>query len=356
MLGISIYLTHSSMEEQESYIKKMRQLGFDSIFTSLHIPEDDPENYKDRLAKLGKLALSYNMELFADISPKSLGYLGYSFENAHQLQAWGLTGLRVDYGVTDETIARLSNQMKIALNASTITHENMEILRENGADFSSIEAWHNYYPRPETGLSMKDFNEKNRFLRNERIRVMAFIPGDGEKRAPLFKGLPTIEDHRNRSTFSAYLEFLDNQWIDKILIGDPSISQSSEKQFAEYKNNTILLRATCYSDNGELKERLQEKQTNRPDAARDVIRSAESRQYGLVGDFPVKPEHMIERTEGSITIDNEEYGRYQGEIQITKRTLPADEKVNVIGQVIEEDRFLLPFIKGGAAFQIEWID
>ncbi|WP_085991620.1 DUF871 domain-containing protein [Oceanobacillus senegalensis] len=356
MLGISIYLTNQSMEEQESYIQKMRQLGFDNVFTSLHIPEDNSKNYKERLADLGKLTQLYNMELFADISPKSLGYLGYTFKNVHQLQEWGVTGLRVDYGIADETIAELSKQINIALNASTITHENMKRLRKYDADFSSIEAWHNYYPRPETGLSLEDFNEKNRFLKNEGVNVMAFIPGDGEKRGPLFQGLPTIEAHRNRSTFSSYLEFLNNKWVDKVLISDPSISKSSEKQFAKYEHDTILLRALCYSDNKTSKERLRVKQTNRLDAARDVIRSAESRQYGLIGDFPIKPDHTIERKEGSITVDNEKYGRYQGEIQITKRPLPADEKVNVIGRVIDEDRFLLPFIKGGMAFQIEWID
>ncbi|SES91739.1 hypothetical protein SAMN05421676_102107 [Salinibacillus kushneri] len=356
MLGVSIYLSNHSVTEQESYIQSMSKLGFTSIFTSLHIPEDNPETYKKGLVDLGKLAKTYDMELFADISPKSLDYLGFPWDNAHHLKEWGLTGLRVDYGISDETIAALSNKMKVALNASTITHENMEALRKNGTDFSRIEAWHNYYPRPETGLSIKDFNEKNKFLKAEGLTVMAFIPGDGEQRGPVYQGLPTIEAHRNRSSFSSFMEFHHNQWVDKILIGDPSINEDSKRQFADYRNQVVRLRAKPYTTQEDIKNQLQEKQTNRLDPARDVIRSAESRQYGLIGHFPVQANHTGERTEGSITIDNEKYGRYQGEIQITKRNLPADEKVNVIGRVIPEDRYLLPYIKGGVAFKMEWTE
>lgn len=355
MLGISIYLSNQSITEQETYIKKMNQLGFSSIFTSLHIPEDDPNMYKERLLALGKLAIKYNMELICDISPKSLNYLRFSWENAHELKNFGITGLRVDYGVAVETIAKLSNQMAIALNASTITQQDIEQLRNHGANFTSIEAWHNYYPRPETGLALEDFNEKNRWLKSEGIKVMAFIPGDGEKRGPLFEGLPTIEEQRRQSTFSSFLEFESNKWVDKILIGDPSISEASMKQFAKYKEGIVLLRADYFGGDEYIYDRLETKQTNRQDAARDVIRSTESRQYGLTGDYPVKPENTIARKAGSITIDNEKYGRYQGEIQITKRNLPADDKVNVIGLVIKEDRAILPYIKGGMSFQIEWV-
>nr|WP_257785805.1 DUF871 domain-containing protein [Planococcus halocryophilus] len=80
----------------------------------------------------------------------------------------------------------------------------------------------------------------------------------------------------------------------------------------------------------------------------------ESRQYGLIGTHLLKPENTIIRIKGSITVDNERYGRYRGELQITKRDLPADDKVNVIGKVIEEDLALLTSIKGGVKFQIEW--
>ena len=35
--------------------KKMKALGFDGIFTSLHIPEDDTSLYRQRLTDLGAM-------------------------------------------------------------------------------------------------------------------------------------------------------------------------------------------------------------------------------------------------------------------------------------------------------------
>lgn len=69
--------------------------------------------------------------------------------------------------------------------------------------------------------------------------------------------------------------------------------------------------------------------------------------------FGVGGSSTTERKTGSITIDNQLYGRYQGEIQIVKKDLCADTKVNVVGHVIETDLPLLSLIHGGDAFQIK---
>lgn len=53
-----------------------------------------------------------------------------------------------------------------------------------------------------------------------------------------------------------------------------------------------------------------------------------------------------------ITMDNDLYGRYRGEVQITLNDLPADERVNVIGKVIPEDILLLSFIKPGQGIKL----
>ncbi|MBM4761138.1 MupG family TIM beta-alpha barrel fold protein [Bacillus sp. B15-48] len=354
MLGFSIFLTNPIAEEQKNYIETMSGNGFKSIFTSLHIPEEDPTAYKERLQELGALAIKNDLELMADISPQSLGHLGFTWENAEGLLQWGVTGLRVDYGVSEETIAALSRKMKIALNASTLTKESVEQLKQSGIVMEQTEAWHNYYPRPETGLDRDGFNEMNRWLKEEGISVMAFIPGDGQKRGPLYEGLPTLEDHRGETTFVAFLDFEQNQWVDKILIGDPSLCEGSFQQFLAYQRGVIQLRAHCFTEDASLQERCSQVQTNRQDAARDVIRSVESRQYGLPGHHTLRPQHTVDRPIGSITIDNEKYGRYQGEMQVTKRFLAADEKVNVIGRIVDEDLPLLKYVTGGQKFEVKF--
>ena len=62
---------------------------------------------------------------------------------------------------------------------------------------------------------------------------------------------------------------------------------------------------------------------------------------------PVFPVNTTNRGIGSITMNNNGYGRYRGEVQITLCDLPADERVNVIGQVVEEDWLLLSYLKPG---------
>lgn len=354
MLGISVYLGSESISGLESYIQKVRDFGFTSIFTSLHIPEDDPALYKKKLRELGMLALKYEMELMADISPHSLGHLGFSWDDAEGLLEWGVSGLRVDYGIAEDVIVWLSTKMKVALNASTLTREGLDRLKRAGLKLQSVEAWHNFYPRRETGLDAEEFTKVNRWIKAEGITVMAFIPGDDQLRGPLYEGLPTLEDHREMSPFVSYIDLVENRCVHKVLVGDLTLAEDTLHQFAAYKDGVMMLRAEHAVNNKSLLKSLETVQTNRRDSARDCIRSIESRRFGLIEARQIPAFNTVERPIGSITVDNENYGRYEGEIQITKRDLPADEKVNVIGRIIKKDRVLLRNIRGGAKFQIKW--
>ena len=101
------------------------------------------------------------LELMVDISGEALERAGFSLEDLTPLKAIGVTGLRMDYHISNQQIADWSHQLKISLNASTITPKDIDELKEAEADFSQIEAWHNYYPRPETGLD-KEWYQNSR--------------------------------------------------------------------------------------------------------------------------------------------------------------------------------------------------
>ena len=110
MKGLAVYLSEPLTDEVKVTIGKMQTIGFKSIFTSLHIPEDDPAFYTERLRNLGELAGELEMELVADIAPTSLAALGKTWEDAGTLTGWGVTGLRVDYGVTPKQVANSQNR------------------------------------------------------------------------------------------------------------------------------------------------------------------------------------------------------------------------------------------------------
>lgn len=352
MLGVSIYLGKQSETEQADYLQTMSKAGFTSIFTSLHIPEDNPEMLVSNLKKLAKQAVQLNMELICDISNVSIKNLGLSLETLPVLKEWGVTGLRLDYGFEPDTIFQLSEKMKIALNASTIDENLYEQLKETGLDFSRVEAWHNYYPRPETGLDKEWFIRRNTWLKERGFLVTAFIPGDDMLRGPLYKGLPTLENHRHMAPFMAYMDFTNSCSVDKILLGDPSIQLETLSQFITYQNGEIPLRCTVTTKSKDSMEIVKRKHRNRMDPARDSIRSETTRSYAQQDGKKLPPEHTINRDIGSITIDNELYGRYRGELQIVKCPLEADKKVNVIGNIIFEDRPIIPYIGPGDRFKL----
>lgn len=349
MIGVSIYLSKERVEKQEAWLKIAKENEFSSIFTSLHIPEDDPNTYKELIQILGKQALENEMELMVDVSPKSLNHLGITYENVEELLEWGITGLRMDYGIAPKEIARVSHKMKVALNASTITESFWKELLAENIQVENVEAWHNFYPRPETGLARSFLQKQNKYLHDCGIKTMAFIPGDGEKRGPLYGGLPTLEKHRNMRPLEAYLELVQECDVDKVLIGDISASLESVQEIAMASNGIIPLRYEPFTNEMEVLKVVEKVHTNRLDPARDAIRSVESREENKV---VLQPMNTISRKRGSITIDNELYGRYAGEMQIVINDLPEDKKVNVVGMVMEEDSSLLSYVRAGEKFQL----
>ncbi|WP_040978583.1 DUF871 domain-containing protein [Oceanobacillus jeddahense] len=354
MIGISVYLSKENEEFNQKWIEKTAKNGFSSIFTSLHIPEDDTKLYKELLIQLGREAKKHQMDLFADISPKSFEYLKIDINDIDQLLEWGITGLRVDYGLSVEEIVQLSKKMKISLNASTLTEKFLKELIDKGLNTSHTEAAHNFYPRPETGLSREYFIKKNQLLKKYQIKISAFIPGDGIKRKPLYQGLPTLEEHRDTSSVQAYLDLKKNGFVDTVYIGDPSLTDETLEKFTLLSQRIIPIRYRG-ENNPEfsvLHTYLEGVQSNRPDPARDVIRLGRSR-IDLHDKVQLDPIHTTKRKKGSVTIDNDNYGRYAGEIQITLIDLKQDDKVNVLGEVIQQDMPLLDFIEEGSQILLQ---
>ncbi|MFE2775881.1 DUF871 domain-containing protein [Aerococcus urinaeequi] len=350
MYGFSVYLNE---EIDRDHIDRMVAAGFTGIFTSIHIPEDDPTAYLDRMQDLGAIAKAYDLSLVVDISGTSLHKIGGSFEDIRPIIDLGVTGLRIDYGIGFETVARLSREIHIALNASTLTPQDLDQLHHYQADLSHITAWHNYYPRPETGLGMDTFKHHNRWLKSTSLRTMAFVPGDDKMRGPIHAGLPTVEAHRSLHPMAGTLDLITNGYIDDVYIGDPAISRDVLFQFKEYiEKNRICLRMESARDAvAEQVEWILGDHTNRQDAAALVVRSQESRRK-LRSNDSIKAVNTSRRQFGAITVDNEGYGRYQGEVQICKVDLLEDEKVNVVGRVTQADRDLIAFIGPGQTFKL----
>ena len=304
----------------------MQQAGFTGVFTSLQLSEAKPEIIRQRLDQLVANCHQLGLTIMADVSAASLQRLGIALHDGKAIQALGLDGLRIDDGIDMTTVAALSHTMAIALNASTLSACMIDQLANAKANLCHIEAWHNFYPRPETGLDPAWFAQKNKWLHALGFKTMAFISGDAQQRGPLFAGLPTLEAHRGLLPLAAYLE-LRQLAIDHVYVGDPQLSPRSIAAFQSYVHDQVLLIQVQTDD-----ERLLHLTWHsRPDIAQKVVRLAEARLEHIFA--TPQPAQTDPRPRGSITLDNSAYGRYAGELQLTRCDLPADPRVNVIGKI-----------------------
>lgn len=351
MLGASIYFS-TPLEENERYLKEISPFNVKYIFTSMQIPEEKTEQQLELLKKFISVTNRLEMKLMVDISPETFRKFNVQKEEAIDfLKSLDVICVRVDYGFDYSEIKAFSNEFEVVLNASTIDEDFYQKGLEKGLDFTKLIACHNFYPRKDTGLDKDWIIRKNKKLKAFGLKVMMFIPGDEKKRGPVFEGLPTVEAHRSQSVFTSFVECLEDLLADEVLIGDIKASRKELAKIQDYINNGVItLEVEHLSDSDYIDKCL----SNRKDVAMNVVRCVESRTVLKKQD--IVPYNTVQREIGTITMDNERYGRYQGELQIVKRPLEADERVNVIGEVCESSKGLLQYIKDGTKFKFVGVD
>lgn len=334
-VSASIYLglKDYTLEDNLKYLKKLKECSIDTVFISAHMPEMD-QNFSTQLLMILKESKKENFKIILDVNKNR--YMELVEE--HLLD--GIYALRLDYGFSKEDILKMLNQpYLIELNASAISIGTLEYLKEQQVDFSRIRISHNFYPKPYTGLSYEDVLEKNDYYHAFGLHVICYIPSHHGKRPPLYEGLPTIEEQRNADLLAILSEIVMVHG-DEVCFGDAFASEEELKEAIEFDTNILSIPILLYPGicNHE-KKLLEQVHQNRKDANVYFIRSS-CRVDGI------KERNTLERTKGSITIDNEKFGRYQGEVGIMKQDLPCDERVNVIGKALVSSFLLKSFAPG----------
>lgn len=355
--GIAIYPgLDNTPKENERLLETAAKCGIRRVFTSLHIPETDKSRLQAEVRSLLARARQYGMEVISDVSPATRDILGIDENDAAAFASLGITRLRLDYGYTAEETARLSHRsdIQLQLNASTVTEEELQNLRDAGTDFSHLDALHNFYPRRGTGLSTGFFREKTALLHRYGIAVGAFIPSHrGRRRSPLADGLPTLEDHRDcpSDRSARALAALD---VNSVFLADSLPTDDEIAALGQLREHELTLHATLLSRNPDVRKLLSHTFTTRADEARDAWRAQESRplvkQFGIV----IHPENTDAPYLGAVTLDNKNYGRYMGELQIARYDLPADARTNVVAQIAATDLGLLEFLRPGEKFSFQF--
>lgn len=332
MLGVSLYFKDLDF----NYLDEVSKHGVKFIFTSVHIPEDDKDDIDSKLQAFLDHCQKLGMFIVPDISPITFEKLGLAVNDFEGLKNKGFKAIRLDFGFEDPIeIAKFQEKFIVMLNASVVTKEDLLNYEKAGMNLSEVVLTHNFYPHKNTGLEEDYFIEKNSDFVSMGLRIQAFVCGDDLKRYPLYEGLPTLEKHRGLNPFVAAVELMNKFKITEIMIGDSKAKIETIKYIHDYMEHKIIhikafleepyeyMYDQCYSI--------------RPDSGK-LIRLAVERNAD------VKQYHALNRPIGAITMDNQHYGRYSGEVSLVNVDLDCDARVNVIGYIHPEFIPLLEFI------------
>lgn len=334
-LGFAVYV--STFQQQRQFLEKLKFRNI-RIFTSLHISEELNETYVQEVEEMCEWLDENGFWVMADVSPLTL--TRFNEENLSSLiTRLHLDNVRLDFGFDLSKVKLDGIPYGVTYNASTILKE--------GPLNSDAFYMHNFYPRPETGLDEGFFLSLNERIQVLSAKTMAFIAGDKQKRGPLHEGLPTLESHRSLAPYAQFVDLIKNYKIDTVFLGDVTLSDYELDLIMDYLNDQIIRLPIMFSEiNKNLYNQLY---TVRVDSPSNLIRVQESRQYAQQGQ-EVEPHHMVKRVRGSVTMDNKNYKRYSGEIQITKADYPQDERVNTIGKLDQKYHLLLNSLYNGEKF------
>lgn len=346
--GISAYAgLNCSLEENLALIETAASLNLTRLFTSTNIPEADDQSFD--LAAILTSAIENDFEIILDVTPTTIA--NFDFEQFT---------LRLDDGFSPIQTAALSHIRKIMLNASTVNEKFLLQLADFNAHFENISALHNFFPHIHTGLDLNYFKSQNDLLHSFGIPVGAFAASlDGRRRLPLEEGLPTLEITRNLSTDLA-TRYLTALGADFIIISDalPTYQECSAISNITSNEVTIEINITIQESLAQklFANLLSNSFLSRPEISPHVIRAANSKSLVNLVNLIIEPDNNPQpRKRGDITIDNSNFGRYMGEIQIVKTDLPADPRVNTIAKIPDNNLPLIDFIDSGSSFSFRLI-
>ena len=332
--GISVFtgLKEYSLEKNIEYLRVAKSLGYEIVFSSAHINEastsfEDLQILIDEVNKLG-------MKLSLDISKPTFEKLRLP-EN--------LYALRLDYGFSENDIIELSNKTTymIELNASVYKKERILSLIERGLNANNIRVSFNYYPKLHTGHTIEFVKDMTQFFHSLGMTVGAFLPSHIGFRPPMYEGLPTVESHR-KMDLSLAIEELKISNIDEIMFGDAYASNHELELLLKHQKEEVILELELI--NKEDLTNLFKTYVIRPDLNDEILRLSNSRSTDSI-----KPFNTVERRKYDLTVDNDGFLRYKGEINIVLKDLEKDERVNVIGHLNTTD-FIVEGIKNGKKF------
>ena len=354
-LGISVYPNHSSVPEIREYIDLAARYNFKRVFTCLLSVEGDKDTIVQEFTDVIMHAKEKGMEVIADVSPKVFDELGISYNDLTFFKEIGADGIRLDMGFTgnEESIMTFNPQdLKIELNISSGT-KYLDNIMSYQANAANLMGCHNFYPHRYTGLNYDHFIETSKQYKEHGLVTAAFVnsPSAHIGPWPADEGLCTLEMHREWPIEVQAKHLWATEVIDDVIIANAFASEAELKALSELNPYQLTLTCELEADVPELEAKIvtEEFHFNRGDVSDYVIRSTQSRVKYKGHEFV--PFNTPDMKKGDIIIETSLYAHYAGELQVALKSMKNSGKSNVVGHVVEEEQFLLDYLKPWQKFQ-----
>lgn len=357
---ISVYPnSNSSMNQLNEYLELAKRYGIEEVFTSIHLPEYSMEDQLAYLEQVSEAAKRLDMELTADIGGP---FISMALDNPailERLKKVNLDFLRLDYGYNENQLTVLYESLHIkgfVINASMVNEDELKrhlhFFKELDENIF-IRACHNFYVREESGLDIDFALNQTKLFESFNIPVYFCVPCHDHPRGPLHLGLPTLEYHRYQDMDMILMDLMHTFHAQGILYSDEWMSEKQFKLIQKTLIEKVIDIPVFLNQNlTEIEKRIiLKKHIFRYDSNASFLRSRSSRE---MAEYAAKifPANCIERHKGDITIDNERYLRYSGELQVVCSDAKQDQRVNVSAHLrTADDLQKLSFFRFGYAYQ-----
>ncbi|MBS5951005.1 MAG: DUF871 domain-containing protein [Clostridium sp.] len=357
-LGISIYPNNSTIEEIKDYIKLAAKYGFKRIFTCLiSVGDKDLDLVINEFKGILKVANENDMEVIADIDPTVFNNLKASIFDLKVFKDMGLSGIRLDMGFSgyEESVMTFNEYgLKVELNISNGTKYVDNIISYK-ANLNNLYGCHNFYPHIYTGLCYDNFISASKQFKDLGIRTAAFVNSPSAKFGPwpVSEGLCTLEMHRDLPIDVQAKHLFVTGLIDDVIIANAFASEEELEALSNINKDMLEFNVELIDDIRELDKTivLDEFHFNRGDASEYMARSTQSRVKYKGESFP--PYNVVDIKRGDILIDSDLYTRYAGELQVALKDMKNTGKTNVVARIVEEEVFLLDYIKPWSKFSFK---
>lgn len=345
--AISIYpqdLKDETREKIKKYFSLAKRYHVNQVFTSIHLPELTLEEQGTFLMEIAKIIQDLKMSCIADIGGNFIKELLENQGMMEDLKKCEIDYFRLDCGYDFNQISELYHQLKpkgFIINASMVRQsqidEHLDFFHELDPNIT-IKACHNFYVRDESGLDRDFALSQSKMFEEKGVPVYYCVPSFDHPRGPLHLGLPTIEEHRKMAFENILLDLMNTYRAQGILFADEWLSESKFKQIDSVINKKIVdIPVELYdSCSEEEKQIVCGSHVFRYDSNELFLRSRSSREMAEFAK-EIAPNHCIERKKGDITIDNENYLRYSGELQVVMKDATCDKRVNVVAHIKNEE-------------------